>query len=107
MIHSTLMMYILTFGTLGLHNGVSGQFCFNCEMSVTDDSIGDTDALGLVVFMALLTGILAPRLLLNVRKEFYIGTTGEFGQGISAARGRRTITWQVARRVEHADSYVS
>jgi len=101
----TLTMYIITFGTLGLHTVTSDENCIECSLQVTGDSIGDIDALGLVVFMALLTGILAPRLLLNVRKEFYIGTTGEFGQGISAPRGRRTITWRVARRVEHADSY--
>jgi len=100
----TLMMYVVTFATLGFHVN-DGELC-NDDSSVCilmGYNIGYSDVQGLITFMTLLTGILAPRLLLNIRKEFY--NSNEAGQGISAPPTRRTITWRVAKPAKHTDSY--
>lgn len=98
----TLAMYTAAFGTLffGVDTESCGDptHCFKFSAGV-----GRTNALGLVTFMSMMTGILAPRLLLSVRKEYYNGT--QLGQGISVPGARRTITWQAAIPSEHTDSY--
>ncbi|KLO15297.1 hypothetical protein SCHPADRAFT_267875 [Schizopora paradoxa] len=80
-----IMMYIISYATL--ISDVDG--CTFCELDV-----GISNGLGIVTMVSLLPGIIAPKLLINIRKAYY--TDVEPGQGASAPNARRTVTWQVA-----------
>lgn len=62
-------------------------------------------AVGLVTMMTMLTGILAPKLLLNIRREFYIDPGS--GEGGSSHHAQRTVSWLVNNPVGRESDSVS
>lgn len=104
---STLMMYTISAVTLALraYNTTCDSISILCFSSVQSEDVGVETAYGIITFMMLMTGILAPRLLLNIRREYY--SSIEVSQGNSAGDARRTITWQIARPARRFETYVS
>lgn len=59
-----------------------------------------------VCMMTVLTGIMAPRLLLNIRREFYAYNDPELSLSKSGPHGLKTVSWQVAHRSENPQTQV-
>jgi len=89
----TLTMYVVSF--ILARTYVEGQSDSAAPMDALGNTIRHNTADALVTLMTVLTSILAPKLLLSIRKQVYI--SADLDQNSSASQARRTITWRVAR----------
>lgn len=96
----TLTMYIVTSAMLGFRVdwdaflfGADGWTMAGFMPTRIMGPFGTINGFGLVSLMTLLTGIMAPKLLLSIRREFYM----EHDRSSSASQTRRTVSWRVAK----------
>ncbi|KLO15300.1 hypothetical protein SCHPADRAFT_888563 [Schizopora paradoxa] len=112
-----IFMYIVTFVvTQSLVRIVNSHGCIKksdkTDLEITlfniecvEDAVNlnpDRTILAFITVMTVLTGILAPRLLLHLRKESYTYTDSSKGQGASPSL--KSIAWQVAPRPDNQES---
>ncbi|KLO05555.1 hypothetical protein SCHPADRAFT_721526 [Schizopora paradoxa] len=95
---SMVVAYVVSYATLDER----ARICYASKFCEVGLPIGFEDALGIVTMVAVFSSLLAPRMLLNVRKEYY--TSIEFGA--SAQNAEKEITWKPAsRRLEGAETF--
>ncbi|KLO15307.1 hypothetical protein SCHPADRAFT_268487 [Schizopora paradoxa] len=96
-----VVLYVLSSTTFAIPVRICNGASEDCK-----SRLGIQDNLGIVTMTAILSGILAPRLLLNIRREYYI--SNEEGQGAAVQNARRSITWRVAapgRPAGHVETF--